>query len=77
MDFVVLSGTELFLSTAKRRRDAADFPGASVILRQLKEGPLRRRVGLVAVERGPPARGHTAIYAKGIHYVVVQLPLIV
>ncbi|KAK3930634.1 Aminomethyltransferase, mitochondrial [Frankliniella fusca] len=50
---------------AKRRREAADFPGASVILRQLKEGSLRRRVGLVPVERGPPARGHTAIYAKG------------
>ncbi|KAE8752143.1 hypothetical protein FOCC_FOCC000936 [Frankliniella occidentalis] len=50
---------------AKRRREAADFPGASVILRQLKEGPLRRRVGLVPVERGPPARGHTAIYARG------------
>ncbi|XP_034240925.1 aminomethyltransferase, mitochondrial [Thrips palmi] len=50
---------------AKRRREAADFPGASVILKQLKEGTLRRRVGLVPVERGPPARGHTAIYAKG------------
>lgn len=50
---------------AKRRREAADFPGAAVVLKQLKEGPLRRRVGLVPVERGPPARGHTAIYAKG------------
>ncbi|GLG99784.1 Aminomethyltransferase, partial [Gryllus bimaculatus] len=40
----------------KRRREAADFPGAAVVLRQLREGPKRRRVGLRAVAGGPPFR---------------------
>ena len=42
-----------------RRRIAADFPGAHIILRQLKEKPAHRRVGFVS--QGPPARGHTEI----------------
>ena len=44
---------------ATRRRAAADFPGAELILRQLKEKPAYKRVGLVS--QGPPARGHTEI----------------
>jgi len=44
---------------AKRRRTAADFPGAAMILAQLKDKPTRRRVGLVS--EGPPARAGTAI----------------
>jgi glycine cleavage system aminomethyltransferase T len=40
---------------AKDRREKADFPGAERILRELKEGPPRRRVGLVV--EGAPARG--------------------
>jgi len=43
----------------KRRREAADFPGAKMILQQIKDKPNRRRVGFVS--RGPPARGHTPI----------------
>lgn len=43
----------------KRRREAADFPGAEVILRQLKEKPTRRRIGLVS--HGAPARTGTPI----------------
>lgn len=39
---------------SKDRRARADFPGAERILRELKEGPKRRRVGL-AIE-GAPAR---------------------
>lgn len=40
----------------KRRRAAGDFPGAAVVLRQLREGSGRRRVGLRAVAGGPPFR---------------------
>lgn len=49
---------------AKQRRVAADFPGAPIILRQLKEKPKQRRVGLVAVSSGPPVRAHSKIYCK-------------
>ena len=42
-------------STGKRRRRAADFPGANTILKQLKEKPKCKRVGFLST--GPPARG--------------------
>ncbi len=41
----------------KRRRAAADFPGASVILDQLANGPPRRRVGLRLDGRAPAREG--------------------
>lgn len=44
----------------KRRRAAADFPGADIILRQLTEGPSRIRVGL-RPEGRVPARAHTPV----------------
>lgn len=40
---------------AKRRRTEANFPGAERILRQIKEGVDRRRVG-IRMETGAPAR---------------------
>ena len=47
----------------KRRRviqnNEEDFPGAEIILRQLKDKPTRKRVGLVS--QGPPARSHTPV----------------
>ncbi|XP_014669541.1 PREDICTED: aminomethyltransferase, mitochondrial-like [Priapulus caudatus] len=46
----------------KRRRQLADFPGAGIILKQLKEKPQRRRVGFLSA--GPPARGGTAILGE-------------
>ena len=46
----------------KRRRATADFPGAEKILQQLKSPDGKRRVGFLS--KGPPARGHTAIYSK-------------
>lgn len=43
----------------KRRKKDADFTGADVILKQQKEKPSRRRVGLVST--GPPPRQHCAV----------------
>lgn len=48
----------------KRRREAADFPGAARILRELKEGPPRKRVGIRPLERAP-AREGVVIEADG------------
>ena len=39
----------------KRRRAEADFPGADVILKQIKEKAKKKRIGLTS--KGPPARG--------------------
>lgn len=47
---------------AKRRRAAADFPGADRILKELASPSGRRRVGFLS--RGPPARSHTPIFSK-------------
>ena len=49
---------------AKRRRVTFDFPGAEIILKQLKEKPKKRRVGLVAVSGGAPVRSHSKIYSS-------------
>lgn len=40
---------------SKNRRQSADFPGAEIILRQIKDGVSKRRVGIRMVE-GAPAR---------------------
>ncbi|KAH9632007.1 hypothetical protein HF086_016567 [Spodoptera exigua] len=40
---------------AKRRRTDDTFPGSSIILRQIKEGVSKRRVGII-LQNGPPAR---------------------
>ena len=44
----------------KRRREGGGFPGAPVILRQLAEGPARRRVG-IKPDGKAPARAHTPV----------------
>ncbi|KAM6300858.1 aminomethyltransferase, mitochondrial [Aegotheles albertisi] len=49
----------LLWTLGKRRRATMDFPGAAIIMAQVKEKPKRRRVGLTSV--GPPVRPHTAI----------------
>jgi len=41
----------------KRRRAAGDFPGAETILRQLRDGPPRKRVGLRPEGRAPVREG--------------------
>jgi aminomethyltransferase len=44
-------------AVAKRRRESADFPGAATILDQLKDGAVRRRVGLLPEGRAPVREG--------------------
>ena len=44
----------------KRRREQGGFPGADIILGQLKDGPARKRVGIRPDGRAP-ARAHTEI----------------
>lgn len=55
----LLSFIFIFLLQGKRRRAQADFPGAEIILRQIKEKAKRKRVGLVS--KGPPARGKEGV----------------
>ena len=51
---------DLAWTIGKRRCEAGGFPGASVILNQLENGPQRKRVGIRPVGR-VPARAHTEI----------------
>ncbi len=46
---------DLGFAVARRRREAADFPGAARLLREQAQGPARVRVGL-KVREGAPAR---------------------
>ncbi|XP_061179083.1 aminomethyltransferase, mitochondrial-like [Saccostrea echinata] len=55
----------------KRRREEANFPGASIILRQINEKPERRRVGFLS--SGAPARGHTKIYDESGSELIGEL----
>jgi aminomethyltransferase len=50
----------LLWAIQKRRREEGGFPGASVIQRQIAEGPQRKRVGILP-EGKAPARAHTEI----------------
>ena len=50
-------------TVGKRRREEKNFPGASVILKQLKEKPALRRVGFKLLnDSGPSARQHMKIF---------------
>lgn len=40
---------------SKRRRKLMDFPGADVIVNQINDGPIVKRIGLIFAD-GPPAR---------------------
>ncbi|XP_042304721.1 aminomethyltransferase, mitochondrial isoform X2 [Sceloporus undulatus] len=65
----------LIWTLGKRRRVAMDFPGASVILAQIKEKPKRKRVGLTST--GPPIRQHMLIlgpHSKAIGEVTSGCP---
>jgi len=47
----------------KRRRTAADFPGASRILKELADGPSRKRVGIRPLDRAPARDGVEIVVA--------------
>jgi glycine cleavage system T protein (aminomethyltransferase) len=51
---------DLAWTIGRRRREDGGFPGAAIILRQLAEGPSRKRVGIRPDERAP-ARESTPI----------------
>jgi aminomethyltransferase len=42
-------------ASAKDRREKGDFIGSERVLKEIKEGPTRRRVGIMV--EGAPARG--------------------
>jgi aminomethyltransferase len=50
---------------AKNRRAAGDFPGTTVVLRQLAEGPSRKRVGIRPDGRAPAREGTAILDAAG------------
>jgi aminomethyltransferase len=54
----------------KTRRTRGDFPGSARILRELKGGPSRKRVGLRPLERAPARQG-VEIFADGRNIGVV------
>lgn len=47
---------------SKTRRQKLDFPGAEVIVNQIKNKPSKRRVGFVST--GAPIRGHAKIFSE-------------
>uniref|UniRef100_A0A8B9KR66 Aminomethyltransferase, mitochondrial n=1 Tax=Astyanax mexicanus TaxID=7994 RepID=A0A8B9KR66_ASTMX len=49
----------LVWTIGKRRRQVRDFPGADIIIPQIKAKTQRKRVGLIS--NGPPIRQHTPI----------------
>jgi aminomethyltransferase len=49
----------------KRRRAEAGFPGAATVLRQLAEGPARKRVGIRPDGRAPAREGTPVVDAAG------------
>ena len=55
---------DLAWAVARRRREQGGFPGAAAILKQLAEGPARRRVGILPEGRAP-AREQTPIVGAG------------
>jgi aminomethyltransferase len=52
-------------TTGKRRREEGGFPGAERVLRELADGPARRRVGLKLAGRAPAREGCEIVGAGG------------
>ncbi|NWW43707.1 GCST protein, partial [Pedionomus torquatus] len=55
----------LMWTLGKRRRMAMDFPGAAVIMAQVKEKPKRRRVGLMSESVGAASPPLTSLISPG------------
>jgi aminomethyltransferase len=56
---------DLAWSIGKRRREQGGFPGAERIQRELRDGPMRRRVGLLPEGRAPIREGTELLDAAG------------
>ncbi|SDE10751.1 glycine cleavage system aminomethyltransferase GcvT [Rhodospira trueperi] len=56
---------DLAWTIGKARREVGDFPGAEVILAQLRDGPSRRRVGLRIDGRAPARAGAEIVDDSG------------
>ncbi|MCW5695673.1 MAG: glycine cleavage system aminomethyltransferase GcvT [Bauldia sp.] len=56
---------DLGFALSPRRREAGDFPGASRILGELKDGAARKRVGLLIDGRMPAREGAAILSADG------------
>jgi aminomethyltransferase len=55
---------DLQWTISRRRREQGGFNGEDTILRHLREGPKKKRVGILPADRAP-ARAHTEITDKG------------
>jgi aminomethyltransferase len=60
---------DLLFAIPKRRREEGGFPGASHILRQIAEGPPRKRVGLRLDGKAPAREGAAIKDATGEHHL--------
>ena len=56
---------DLGFALFKRRREAADFPGAARVLAEREQGPVARRVGLLVEGRQPVREGAGVVDADG------------
>ncbi len=56
---------DLAWAIPKRRRDGGGYPGASVIARQLADGPSRKRVGIRLDDRAPAREGTVIVDGTG------------
>ena len=56
---------DLAWAVQKRRRAEGGFPGAAVIMRQLKDGAARKRVGIKPEGRAPAREGTEIVDASG------------
>jgi aminomethyltransferase len=64
----VEAGLSWVIGKDRRSEDSPAFPGRSRILKELKEGPKRRRVGFTVA--GAPAREGSLIYdAEGVNHI--------
>lgn len=58
----IIKNCSYFFFSGRKKRDEQQFPGASVILRQLSDGAQRKRVGLVQKLHGAPVRGGAVLF---------------
>lgn len=56
---------DLGFALSKRRREAADFPGAARILAQREQGPALKRVGVLVEGKQPVREGAAVVDASG------------